>query len=201
MDLIFADHMKRIIAENEPALVGVHDKSFASRLSYHNRDVDEEVRLIKAIRRHMGRILRSIDADDFNRKGIHSVDGPLTLADILKSPRLITFHITRNTSKRNASRSASASALSHSTWRVSEWSAQFHRAFCGSACMFAIRAQRICSRRYRVTWTRPCKTGLFQCWSRRELHRFGSLLCSIDLHASKLRVTSALNQEVTGVVY
>ena len=84
MDLIFADHMKRIIGEHEPALVGVHDKSFASRLSCHSRDVDEEARLIKAIRRHMGRILRSIDADDFKRKGIHSVDGPLTLVDVLQ---------------------------------------------------------------------------------------------------------------------
>ena len=84
MDLIFADHMKRIIAENEPTLVGVHDESFASRLAYNNRDVDEEVRLVKAIRRHLGRILRSIDADDFKRAGIHSVDGRLTLADMLQ---------------------------------------------------------------------------------------------------------------------
>jgi hypothetical protein len=84
MDLIFADHMKRIIAENEPTLAGVHDKAFASRLAYDNRDVDEEVRFIKAIRRHMGRIVRSIDADDFKRKGIHPVDGPLALADVLQ---------------------------------------------------------------------------------------------------------------------
>jgi hypothetical protein len=32
----------------------------------------------------MGRILRSVDADDFKRKGMHSVDGPLTLADVLQ---------------------------------------------------------------------------------------------------------------------
>jgi uncharacterized damage-inducible protein DinB len=84
MELIFADHMKRVIAEQEPNLLGVDDNLYVSRLAYDKRDVDEEVRMIKAIRRHMGRILRSIDADDFERKGIHAVDGPLTLADLLQ---------------------------------------------------------------------------------------------------------------------
>jgi hypothetical protein len=84
MDLVFADHMKRIIAEEEPVLAGVPGKAFASRLAYEHRDVDEEVRLIMAIRRHMGHILRSIDADDFKRKGIHSREGQLTLTDILQ---------------------------------------------------------------------------------------------------------------------
>ena len=84
MDLIYADHMKRVIAEEEPTLLGVDDKLYGSRLAYDKRDVDEEVRLIMAMRRHMGRILRAIDADDFKRKAIHSVEGPLTLADLLQ---------------------------------------------------------------------------------------------------------------------
>jgi uncharacterized damage-inducible protein DinB len=84
MDLIYADHMKRVIAEDEPTLLGADDKMYASRLAYDKRDVDEEVRLIKSVRRHLGRILRAIDADGFKRKGIHPMDGPLTLADLLK---------------------------------------------------------------------------------------------------------------------
>jgi hypothetical protein len=65
-------------------LPGVDEKTHAFRLAYDKRDVDEEVRLIKTVRRHMGRILRAIDTDDFKRKGIHSVDGPVTLADLLR---------------------------------------------------------------------------------------------------------------------
>jgi hypothetical protein len=84
MDLIFADQMKRVIAEEEPALSAADSEAFATRLAYDQRDVDEEVRLLKAIRRHMGRILRAIDADDFKRKGIHSEYGPVTLADLLQ---------------------------------------------------------------------------------------------------------------------
>jgi uncharacterized damage-inducible protein DinB len=83
-DLIYADHMKRVIAEHEPKLFDVDRKLFAARLAYDKRDVDEEIRMIKAVRRHMGHILRSIEAGDFQRKGIHTDDGPLTLADLLK---------------------------------------------------------------------------------------------------------------------
>jgi hypothetical protein len=84
MDLVFADHMKRVIAEEETTLLGIDDKLYGSRLAYDKRNVDEEVRLIMAMRRHMGRILRAIDADDFQRKGIHSVEGALTLGDLLQ---------------------------------------------------------------------------------------------------------------------
>jgi hypothetical protein len=90
MDVIYADYMKRVIAEDEPRLVGVDENMYLSRLVFDARDIDEEVRLIKAIRRHMGRILRSIDADDFTRRGVHSIDGPLTLADLLQRA---TYHI------------------------------------------------------------------------------------------------------------
>jgi uncharacterized damage-inducible protein DinB len=83
-DLIYADHMKRVITEHEPKLFDGDRKLFATRLAYDKRDVDEEIRMIKAVRRHMGNILRSTEAGDFQRKGIHSADGPLTLADLLK---------------------------------------------------------------------------------------------------------------------
>jgi hypothetical protein len=83
-DQIYADHMKRVIAEPEPKLFDGDGKLFTNRLAYDKRDVDEEIRMIKAVRRHMGRILRSIDPGDFQRKGLHSEDGPLTLAELLK---------------------------------------------------------------------------------------------------------------------
>jgi uncharacterized damage-inducible protein DinB len=83
-DLIYADHMKRVIAESEPKLQDGDRKLFAARLAYDKRDVDEEIRMIKAVRRHMGRILRSLDADAFERKGIHVEYGPVTLADLLE---------------------------------------------------------------------------------------------------------------------
>jgi hypothetical protein len=83
-DLIYADHMKRVIAESEPELRDGDRELFAARLAYDKRDVDEEIRMIKAVRRHMGRILRAIESEAFERKGIHSEHGPVTLADLLQ---------------------------------------------------------------------------------------------------------------------
>ena len=58
--------------------------NFLRGLAYDQRNVDEEIRMIKTVRHHMGHILRSVDPGDIRRKGLHSADGPLTLADLLK---------------------------------------------------------------------------------------------------------------------
>lgn len=93
LDLIYVDQMKRLIAESEPLLLDGDRELFAAQLAYDLRDVDEEIRMIKAVRRHMGRILRSIDAAAFERKGIHSVLGPLTLAELLqRATEHIPYH-------------------------------------------------------------------------------------------------------------
>jgi len=89
-DMVYANHMKRVIAEDRPALFDGDADLFTDRLAFNSRDVDQEVWLVKAIRRHMAVILRSIDADDFERLGMHATDGQLTLADLLQR---ITDHI------------------------------------------------------------------------------------------------------------
>lgn len=87
---VYADRMKRVIAESEPTFFGGDPDVFAARLAYDQRDVDEELRLIEAVRRQMARILHSLGEDDFQRIGHHSVDGPLTLETLL---RRIVEHI------------------------------------------------------------------------------------------------------------
>lgn len=87
---IYADRMKRVIAEHEPTLFGGDPDVFASRLAYDNRDPEEELALIELTRKQMARILRGLQREDFQRRGVHSVDGPLTLATLLQR---ITGHI------------------------------------------------------------------------------------------------------------
>jgi hypothetical protein len=89
-DLLYADHMKRVIAEDQPTLVDGDAELFAARLAYDKRDVDREIWMIKALRLHMAPILRNIDADDFVRIGMHQNDGPLTLCELLER---VTDHI------------------------------------------------------------------------------------------------------------
>src|SRR5437773_6230637 len=66
-DPILADRMKRIIAEDRPALLGADEKRFAAALAYQERDLEEELSIIDKTRSQMGRILRSLSDDAFQR--------------------------------------------------------------------------------------------------------------------------------------
>jgi hypothetical protein len=100
---ILADRMKRIIAEDRPALLSADENHFAARLAYHDRDLIQEMRLIEFTRQQMGRILRKLKADDFAREGVHSVRGPLTLAQVLESAaNHIPHHVQFIQEKRSA---------------------------------------------------------------------------------------------------
>jgi uncharacterized damage-inducible protein DinB len=87
---IFADRMKRVIAEDEPPISSSDHQAFAARLAYDQRDLDEELTLIQIVRSQMARIFRSLKPEDFQRIGHHSTRGPMTLEALLKQ---ITGHI------------------------------------------------------------------------------------------------------------
>jgi uncharacterized damage-inducible protein DinB len=82
---VYVDRMKRIIAQHEPTLFGGDPDLFASKLAYHERDIEEELAVIEACRAHMTRILRTLPAEAFERRGIHSDNGPMTLEKILSN--------------------------------------------------------------------------------------------------------------------
>ena len=91
---IYADRMKRVIAEHEPTMFGGDPDIFAARLAYDERDIGEELQLIEATRRHVARILRALKPEDFQRRGMHSTDGPITLATLLERiSRHIPHHV------------------------------------------------------------------------------------------------------------
>ena len=89
-ELVYADRFKRIIAEDRPALRGMDPDVFTAELAYGERDLQIEVDTIEAIRRHMSGILAATPESAFQRIGIHSEDGPLTLQTLLER---ITGHI------------------------------------------------------------------------------------------------------------
>jgi len=83
-EIVYADRIKRILAEDRPTMFGGDPDRFAARLDYPSRDLEEELAVIAAIRRQVTRILQQKTAADFERVGIHSDDGPLTLATLLE---------------------------------------------------------------------------------------------------------------------
>src|SRR5438046_6938663 len=59
-DPILADRMKRVISHDRPPLLGADENRFAEALAYHQRDLEEELRVIETSRSQMARILRSL---------------------------------------------------------------------------------------------------------------------------------------------
>jgi uncharacterized damage-inducible protein DinB len=102
-DPIIADRMKRVIAEEKPALVGADENRFAAALHYHDRDLEEELTIIDRTRSQMARILRKLPADALQRIGNHNERGPLTLEQLLTSAtNHIPHHVKFIVEKRKA---------------------------------------------------------------------------------------------------
>jgi uncharacterized damage-inducible protein DinB len=89
-EIVYADRIKRVIAEDEPTIFGGDPETFAARLAYQKRDIEEELRVVDIVRKQVSRILEEIAEQDFQRHGIHSEYGPLTLETILMR---VTNHI------------------------------------------------------------------------------------------------------------
>jgi len=82
-EVVFVDRLTAVIAENEPTLPGRDEQKYAARLAYHDRELDEQLRLIEACRAHVTRILKKLTVADLARKGNHTEAGPLTLEQLL----------------------------------------------------------------------------------------------------------------------
>jgi uncharacterized damage-inducible protein DinB len=80
---IYADRMKRVIAEDNPTLVGADESRFLAALAYHDRDVEEELVIVERTRSQMARILRTLPDAALGRAGTHTERGVWTLQQLL----------------------------------------------------------------------------------------------------------------------
>ena len=82
-DLVIAERMKRVLAENDPVLLAFDEDAWIARLHPEAQPLDETVRLFATHREWMSRILRACSDADFARAGRHSEAGRKTLAELL----------------------------------------------------------------------------------------------------------------------
>ncbi len=93
-EIVFADRIKRVIAEDEPPLPSGDENLFAARLAYHDRELGNELALVDAIRAQVAAILTSLKPEDFGRRGIHSEAGPLSLETLVtRATGHVTHHL------------------------------------------------------------------------------------------------------------
>ena len=82
-DSVGIERMKRVIAEDNPTLQAYDQDRWIERLDSQSMPVAEGVALFAANRAWMTRILRKCTDEDFARSGLHTEDGPKTLAKFL----------------------------------------------------------------------------------------------------------------------
>ncbi len=83
-EIVGADRIKRVLAEDNPTLLDGDPDLFAQSLHYADRDLQNELRLISAVRNSVAQILAACNVEVFRRTGVHSVEGPMTLESLLE---------------------------------------------------------------------------------------------------------------------
>src|SRR6516225_2714875 len=83
-DLIGADRMKRIAAENMPQLIGYDETAFAKNLSYEKLDPVQACEVFRLNRLLTATVLRNLPDAAFARHGMHSERGRETLEELVE---------------------------------------------------------------------------------------------------------------------
>ena len=90
-DLIASDRMKRVIAEDNPVLIGYNETKFAQNLPYDRLDTQMACEVFRLNRLLTATILESLPPQTFQRVGQHNEVGAVTLEKLV---RTYTDHLT-----------------------------------------------------------------------------------------------------------
>ncbi|HUO10215.1 MAG TPA: DinB family protein [Phycisphaerae bacterium] len=82
-DLIASDRMKRVIAEDNPILIGFNENAFSQKLFYEKLDPFTAADVFKKNRELTAIILSNLPDAAFTRFGTHNERGKVSLADFV----------------------------------------------------------------------------------------------------------------------
>lgn len=89
-EIYFSDRIERTIALDRPLLIGVDESPYPDRLRYEAFDLEEELALFTALRRHTTRVLKLQPAESWTRTAVHTERGLMTLRQLVL---YITGHV------------------------------------------------------------------------------------------------------------
>ena len=102
-EIFFTDRIVRTIAMDRPLLMSPDENLYIERLGYQSFDLDEQLALFTALRRHAVRILRMQPPEAWSRTAVHSESGLLTLRQlVLQAVRHLRHHLPFLAEKRAA---------------------------------------------------------------------------------------------------
>lgn len=86
-DAVSIERMKRITSMESPSLLDYDETAFIQRLHPQAQSLEDALVLFRVNRRQWVRVLRCLSPVDFERVGHHSVNGPVTLGEMI--PRYV----------------------------------------------------------------------------------------------------------------
>ena len=102
-EIFFTDRIVRTVAMDRPLLMSADEKLYIERLDYQSFDLEEQLALFTALRRHAARILRAQPPEAWPRTAVHSQSGLLTLRQlVLQAVRHLRHHLPFIAEKRAA---------------------------------------------------------------------------------------------------
>lgn len=84
-DLIATDRMKRMIAEDNPTLIGYDENKFVQNLFYPDQPVELALQVVDLNRKLFVNVLRKLPQSAWQRRGTHNERGATTVGGYLKS--------------------------------------------------------------------------------------------------------------------
>ncbi len=84
-EIVAADRFRRIIAEDNPTLIGFDQNAWTANLNYGRRKTSESVELFRRLRSDCYELLKDLAPETFARRGNHSERGSVTLRDQLET--------------------------------------------------------------------------------------------------------------------
>jgi uncharacterized damage-inducible protein DinB len=82
---VHADRMKRVIAEDTPTLLAMDENKWAAALHYNEQSAEDAVKVIGLTRKQLATAMRHLSDAAFDRAGMHSESGRMTLADLVRT--------------------------------------------------------------------------------------------------------------------
>src|SRR5262249_25593662 len=102
---LFSDRIKRTLALDRPLLVAADPEGYPEAVRYHDRDLEEELALVELTRRETARILKLVPSEAWQRTGVHTEGGLVSLRQlVLHATRHLKHHLRFIQEKRRALR-------------------------------------------------------------------------------------------------
>ena len=84
-ELVSIDRLKRMIAEDNPTLIGYDENKFLANLFYDEQPADDAAAIVAQSRKLFARVLRKLPPPAFERAGTHNERGRITVGSYLKA--------------------------------------------------------------------------------------------------------------------